>query len=80
MDKSENEKKMEKYLWPDGDPAIINPQELASFPKLNKSDYSRDEHNEIRHPHPVSNNVSAVRSKRNITHTGPETTDENGFL
>lgn len=80
MDKSENDKKMEKYLWPDGDPAIINPQELASFPKPKQSAITTEELNEMRNPHLVNKNVSPVRSGRNITQTGPNSKDENGFL
>lgn len=77
--KSENEKKLEKYLWPDGDPAIINPKELATFPKTKKPDYSNDDLEEMRDPHLVNKKVSAVRSGRNITQTGANTNDE-GFM
>lgn len=77
--KSENEKRLEKYLWPDGDPAIVNPEELATFPRAQSPNYSKDELNEMRDPHLVNKKVSPVRSGRNITQTGTNT-NENGFM
>jgi hypothetical protein len=65
--KSEQDRLMDKFIYPDGDPAIINPEELASFPKPSKNnDYNieaeKDNHS-VTKPSPV-------RSGRNITQTG----------
>lgn len=75
MDKSEIDRKkeeqdrlMDKYIYPDGDLAIVNPQELASFPKPSQDkNYNIDAE---RDNHPVTN-PTPVRSGRNITQTGP---------
>lgn len=62
---------------PEDDPALINPVELASFPKEKKTenpdlDEERDSH--------LANKVrSSVREGRNITNTDTKP-DENGFL
>lgn len=59
------------------DPAIINPKELATFPKEKKTEHPNLE--EERHSHLASEIKSGVRSGRNITKTGTMP-DENGFL
>ncbi|AXG72917.1 hypothetical protein DVK85_01190 [Flavobacterium arcticum] len=69
--------KPKNNIPPSDDPAIINPKELATFPKEKKTenpdlDEERDSH--------LANKVrSEERRGRNITKTGTMP-DENGFM
>jgi hypothetical protein len=64
-------------MLPEDDPAIINPDELASFPEEKKTndpdlDEERDSH--------LANKVKgSVREGRNITNTDTKP-DDNGFM
>lgn len=59
------------------DPANINPEELASFPKEKKEDDA--DLDEMRDPHLNSVKKDGVRSGRNITRTGPNP-DKDGYM
>lgn len=64
-------------LVPEDDPAVINPDELATFPRQKKTinpdlEEERDSH--------LANKINTpVREGRNITQTGTMP-DDNGFL
>ncbi len=88
MKKNENEKREKlnkenltenkRRLNPEEDPAVINPEELASFPK--QVDNTKDvDLEEERNSHLVNKQKSPVRSGRNITQTGPDP-DRDGFM
>lgn len=62
---------------PEEDPAVINPEELASFPKEKKTE--DPDLDEERSSHLANKVTSPVRSGRNITNTGPKP-DEDGFM
>lgn len=57
----------DEQLIPTNDPAIINPVELATFPKQKKTENPDLE--EERENHMTNRKQSAVRSGRNITNT-----------
>ncbi|KGO79230.1 hypothetical protein Q763_14405 [Flavobacterium beibuense F44-8] len=57
----------DEQLIPTNDPAIINPVELATFPKQKKNEDPDLE--EERENHMTNRKQSAVRSGRNITNT-----------
>lgn len=62
---------------PEDDPAIINPDELATFPKERKN--TNPDLDEERDSHSVNLKSSPVREGRNITNTDTKP-DENGFM
>lgn len=76
-DNLNEEKLFSKEMYPDGDPAVINPEELASFPKQKKT--KNPNIDAEKENHSVSQKTSPVRSGRNITQTGPGP-DKDGFL
>ncbi|WP_330443498.1 hypothetical protein [Flavobacterium sp. C4GT6] len=57
----------DEQLIPTNDPAIINPVELATFPKQKKTENPDLE--EERENHMTNRKQSGVRSGRNITNT-----------
>jgi hypothetical protein len=60
------------------DPAIVNPEELATFPKQVNKD--KDQHHHHQHEsHLVNNKRTPVRDGRNITRTDNHP-DRNGFM
>lgn len=66
-------------LLPEDDPAVINPDELASFPKEKHTENPDIE--DERDPKLVNRKTSPVREGRNITRTGPgSNVDEDGFM
>ena len=73
----ENLNKENAKMASEEDPAVVNPQELASFPKEKKTEDPNIE--EERDSHLVNKQKSAVRSGRNITQTGPNP-DRDGFM
>ena len=63
---------------PEDDPALINPDELATFPKEMKNedpdiDQERDSHS-------VSRKSSPIREGRNITRTDTTPDNDGGFM
>lgn len=64
-------------LMPEDDPAIINPDELASFPDEVKTD--NPDIDDERDPKLVNRKTSPVREGRNITRTDT-THDTDGFM
>ena len=59
------------------DPAIVNPDELATFPKQVKNDEFHGHHH---HPHhPLHFKSTPVRDGRNITRTDNHP-EKNGFI
>ena len=67
-----------RALRPDEDPAIINPAELATFPKQEKRDPNVDIDAE-RDSHLVNKKHSPVREGRNIISTD-NNPDRDGFM
>lgn len=63
---------------PENDPAIINPDELASYPRQQAADDTPDI-DEERKSHSVQLKSSPARDGRNITRTGPST-DTGDFM
>lgn len=63
---------------PENDPELINPDELASYPKQQTDDENPDV-DEERKSHSVQLKSSPVRDGRNITRTGPST-DTGDFM
>ena len=62
------------------DPAIVNPDELATFPKQVNKDMSKEQHPHHHHEsHLVNNKRTPVRDGRNITRTDNHP-DRNGFM
>lgn len=66
-----------RNMLPEDDPAVINPDELATFPKQKKTEHPDLE--EERDSHLANKISSPVRKGRNITQTGTMP-DENGFM
>jgi hypothetical protein len=64
----------ESALYPD--PAVINPEELATFPKQVKID---NQHHHHHHESHLVNKRTPVRDGRNITRTDNHP-DRNGFM
>lgn len=65
-------------LLPEDDPALINPDELATFPKeMKKEDPDIDEE---RDSHLTSRRSSPVRDGRNITRTDTTPDNDGGFM
>ena len=75
--KRENLSNENSKLSPEEDPAVINPEELATFPKEKKNEDPDIE--EERGSHLANKLKSPVRSGRNITETGPNP-DRDGFM
>lgn len=63
---------------PEDDPAIINPDELATFPKEMKNE--NPDLNEERESNLVSKKSSPVREGRNITRTDTTPDNDGGFM
>lgn len=74
--KTAAEERKNELPVPEDDPALINPVELATFPKEKKTEHPNLE--EERHSH-LASEIKSVRNSPNITNTGTKT-DENGFL
>lgn len=72
------DKKHPDGLLPEDDPAIINPDELATFPKPVEQDENVDLDAE-RANHSVNRQESPVREGRNITRTDNQP-DERGYI
>lgn len=74
-----NSNAMQNYygdIMPYEDPAIVNPNELATFPKQvikNDIHHSRHQH------HPLHSKTTPVRDGRNITRTDNHP-EKNGFI
>ncbi len=67
-------------LLPEDDPAVINPDELATFPKqVNETDEDVDLEAE-RENHSVNRKTSPERDGTNITRTDNTSTNDRGFL
>ena len=73
---AENNNPKNEFL-PSDDPAIINPEELATFPKEKKTEHPDLE--EERDSHLANKVRSEERRGRNITNTGTMP-DEDGFM
>lgn len=71
-----NSPAMDSYFIHCPDPAIINPEELATFPKQVKSDGSYHHHHHESH---LVNKRTPVRDGRNITRTDNHP-DKNGYM
>jgi len=72
-----------EHLSPDGklpedDPALINPDELATFPKEVKNEYP--DLDEERDSHLTNRRSSPVRDGRNITRTDTTPDNDGGFM
>lgn len=65
-------------MLPENDPAVINPDELATFPRQQADDDTPDL-DEERKSHSVQLKSSPARDGRNITRTGPST-DTGDFM
>lgn len=63
---------------PEDDPALINPDELATFPKEMKTENPDLE--EERENHLVNRKTSAARDGRNITRTDTTPDNDGGFM
>lgn len=63
---------------PEDDPALINPDELATFPKEMKNE--DPDIDEERDSHSVSRKTSPVREGRNITRTDTTPDNDGGFM
>lgn len=72
------DKKHPDGLLPEDDPAVINPDELATFPKPVDTDADVDLEAE-RENHSVNRQESPVREGRNITRTDNQP-DERGYI
>lgn len=67
-------------LLPEDDPALINPDELATFPKqVNETDEDVDLEAE-RENHSVNRKTSPERDGTQITRTDNTSTNDRGFL
>jgi len=75
-DMAEN-KKPESEIFPDGDPAVINPEELASFPP--EAERSGDVDIEAEKDSHLVNKRTPVRNGRNIISTDNDPTHD-GFM
>ena len=73
-----NEHNKPDGLLPEDDPALINPDELATFPKEMKNEDPDIE--EERDSHSVSRRTSPVREGRNITRTDTTPDNDGGFM
>lgn len=73
VDSNEN-----RELSPEEDPAVINPDELATFPREHKTPDDVDLEEE-RDSHLANRVRGSVREGRNITNTDTKP-DENGFM
>lgn len=80
-DDSQDNRNMKSHepdgMLPEDDPSLINPDELATFPKQKQTE--KPDIEEERHSHHVNIKSSPARDGRNITRTGP-TTDRRGFM
>jgi hypothetical protein len=65
-------------LLPEDDPALINPDELASFPKEMKNE--DPDIDEERDSHLTNRRSSPVRDGRNITRTDTTPDNDGGFM
>jgi hypothetical protein len=65
-------------LLPEDDPALINPDELATFPKEMKNE--NPDLDEERDSHLTNRRSSAVREGRNITRTDTTPDNDGGFM
>ncbi|OYQ37343.1 hypothetical protein CHU92_08385 [Flavobacterium cyanobacteriorum] len=74
---NENQKKPDGML-PEDDPAVINPDELATFPDEVKNDDPDTE--EERKSRAVNLKSSPVRDGRNITRTDTTADNDGGFM
>ena len=82
-DDNKNLNKNKTHAKPDGplpedDPALINPDELATFPKEMKTENPDLE--EERENHLVNRKTSAARDGRNITRTDTTPDNDGGFM
>ena len=66
------------YTLPYEDPAVVNPTELATFPKMVKRDESHHHHHE-HESHLVNRRTAPVREGRHITRTDNHP-DKDGYM
>lgn len=74
--KTAAEERKNELPVPEDDPALINPVEVASFPKEKKTEHPNLE--EERHSH-LASDTKTVRNRANITNTDTKP-DDNGYL
>ena len=65
-------------MLPYEDPAVVNPEELSTFPKQVESTYHHHHHHE-HESHLINRKVTPVRDGRNITRTDNHP-DKGGYM
>jgi hypothetical protein len=77
--KNEQQQAKPDGMLPEDDPAVINPDELATFPKEMKADENPDL-DEERKSHATNLKSSPARDGRNITRTDTTPDNDGGFM